>query len=403
VPIDVDRTHDIARTVSAIYREGETALLAAITARLRAGHDRGTDWQAGRLAVIGTLRQAAERIATALSWSGSAAVRRAVAAGYRSGSADAVRDLAAWLSPSTRSPARAVAPAIRTGQLAVQALAEATVRELAPLHAAILPQTLGVYRQAVTGATARRLTGAANTREAAQAAYARLVAHGITGYDDTAGRRWRLHTYVDMSVRTAVLRAAVHGNVDELRAGGVEYVSVDDLPGECWRCRPYEHRVLALDPGTPPGVRRVRHWRRSWELVEIHVVATLDQAMAAGLFHPNCRHSLRPYYPGVSMLIKQGRTADPEGERARQRQREIERHLRHWRDQEAAALTDAGRQRAAARVAMWDAEMAAHVHAHRLTRQRYREQIGAGIIPPPERADDLVALLGTAGNYLLSQ
>ncbi|MEV7684251.1 phage minor capsid protein, partial [Streptomyces sp. NPDC088341] len=75
-------------------------------------------------------------------------------------------------------------------------------------------------------------------------------------------------------------------------------------------------------------------------------------------------------------------TADPAGEAARERQRAIERALRHWRELEAAALTPEGARRARDRIAAWDAEMADHVAAHGLRRKRYREQIGAGVIPP---------------------
>jgi hypothetical protein len=96
----------------------------------------------------------------------------------------------------------------------------------------------------------------------------------------------------------------------------------------------------------------------------------------------------------VSLLIKQGRSADPAGERARERQREIERALRHWREMEAGAITTRARAQAAAKVADWDATMADHIDTHKLTRAHYREQIGAGHIPPPGQVDNLAARLG---------
>jgi hypothetical protein len=392
MPVNVQRVDELAAAVADVYREGETALLRTVTDRLDAGHDGPTEWQASRLAQLGALRTAASRIVTAMTFTGNREVRAAVAAGYRAGRADGVAELAEQLvGPHAAHAARVTGAAARRGALAVHALADAAVAELRPIHAAILPEVERAYRQAIAGAAARRLTGATSTREAAQAAWAALNRDGITGYTDTSGRRWRLHTWVEMATRTAVGRAAVHGQVDELTAGGIRLVSVDDLPGECWRCRPYEHRVLALWGAT--GVQHVPH-ARTGELVPVDVVATLDEAMLAGFMHPNCRHTIRAYYPGVSMLIKRGRTADPEGEAAIERQRAIERHLRYWREQEVAALTPAGRQAAAARVASWDAEITAHVAAHGLTRKRYREHIGAGHVPPPGRVDDVAALLG---------
>lgn len=390
MPLDTNRVGELAAAVASIYREAETALIRTVRDRLAPGIDQ-EGWAERRLTAVGTLRAAAGRVVTALAFTANQEVRRAVAAGYRSGNADAVADLAGLLSPTTeRPPPPAGAAAVR-GALAVQSLADAVVRELRPVHAAILPQVEGVYRQAVAGAAARKTAGAATMREAAQAAYAALVSRGITGYTDTAGRRWRLHTYVEMAARTAVTRAAVWGMAAHLTARGVRLVSVDDMPGECARCRPYEHQVLAL--WGPTGLQHVPD-TRTGALIPVDVVATLDAAMAAGLYHPHCRHSIRGYLPGVSMLIKQGRTADPAGAAARDRQRQIERHLRHWRELTAAALTDQGRRRALAYVAAWDREMSHHITATGLTRHRYRERVGAGVVPPAGRVDQVAGRLG---------
>lgn len=378
MPVDVERIGEIASTVAGIYREGETALLREITSRLAAGLD-ATDWQQTRLAQIDRLRRAATYIATSLAAEGTQQTRAAVAAGYRSGRHDAVRELSAAHGVDGPLPDPATRAAARRATNAVQALAEDAVIRLRPAHQAIVPRAEWMYRQAILRAAARRLTGAQTWREAAQDAWAELAGKGVTCFVDVRGRQWRLHTYVEMAVRTAVMRAAVAGLVDEFRASGVRLVSVDDRPGECERCRPYEHRVLAL--WGPPGRQRVPHARDGGAGVDVDVVATLDQAMLAGLFHPGCRHTIRAYLPGVSMLIKQGRTADPAGAAARDRQRQIERALRYWREMQLAALTDRGGRMAAARVRAWDAEMARHIAATGLRRIRYREQIGAGVAP----------------------
>ncbi len=384
MPVDVARVDRITAEVAAIYREGETALLLATRDRL----DRGlelTDWQARKLAELGLYRAAAGQIAARIAGVGLHESRRAVAAGYRAGRADAVAELSGHQIP------RPYGGTAERAANAVQALADARVRELRPVHAAILPQAESLYRRAIARAGGRRLTGAEDMREAAQGAWAELVAQGVTGFVDRSGRSWRLTSYVEMGTRTAVNRAAVVGLVDTYRARGIRLVSVDDQAGECERCRPFEHEVLALDGG--PGRRMVPHWRTG-QLVPVQVVATLDQAVAAGLMHPNCRHTIRAYLPGVSILLHQGRTADEAGHTARTRQREIERHLRHWREQRAGALTARARERAAERIATWDAAMAAHVAEHKLRRHRYREQIGAGHIPQPGRVTAAARELG---------
>lgn len=381
MPVDHERVDKIAAAVADVYRQGETAVLRDLTGRLARDLD-ATDWQRRKLAEITPLRAAARAIATRVRATGAHEARDAVAAGYRAGRHDAVRELAAAHSPVNPAPAAAGGAAARRRGNAVQALADAAVREQRPVAAAILPQAESAYRRAITNAAARKTSGATTMREAAQGAWSELVTRGVTGVTDRSGRRWRLHTFVEMATRTAVARAAEVGLVDEFQAAGVALVSVDDLPGECAMCRPYEHRVLALDPAGPTGRVRVPHARNPDELVDVDVAATLAEARAAGYGHPNCRHTLRAYHPGVSLLIKQGRTADPAGDDARQRQRYIERQLRRWREAELAAITTTARADAAARVAAWDAEMGAHITSTKLTRLAYREQIGAGFIPP---------------------
>jgi hypothetical protein len=384
MPVDLDRLERITAEVAAIYREGETALLLATRERLDRGLDL-LDWQQRKLSELGAYRTAAAAIVGRIAGTGLNESRQAVAAGYRAGRADAVAELSGHNIPRPRGAAAEQAAN------AVQALADARVRELRPVHAAILPQAESLYRQAIARAAGRRLTGAEDMRTAAQGAWAELVARGVTGFVDRGGREWRLTSYVEMGTRAAVTRAAVVGLVDVYRSQGIRLVSVDDQAGECERCRPFEHEVLALDGG--PGRRMVPH-HRTGELVPVQVVATLDQARAMGLFHPNCRHTIRAYLPGVSILLKQGRTADEDGHRARTRQREIERALRYWREQRAGALTARARTRADERVATWDAAMAEHVREHKLKRLRYREQIGAGFIPPAGRVTAAARELG---------
>jgi hypothetical protein len=111
-------------------------------------------------------------------------------------------------------------------------------------------------------------------------------------------------------------------------------------------------------------------------------MCTLAEAMARGLFHPNCRHSISAYLPGVTHLPS-GDLEDAEGYEARQQQRAIERRIRQWKEQQAAALDDAGRQLAAKRVRAAQADLREHLAQNpALKRLRYREQIGAGNVPP---------------------
>lgn len=356
MPVPESRVDALVAVVSGIYDEAELALLRAITARLLRGLD-DSDWQQQKLAEIGQLRAAARTVVAALAGNGPQAVRAALAASWRAGNADALTGIAGAPPVPQKAPQ------------AVQALADAVVSELRALHAQILPSAESAYRQTVAAGAARRLAGVQSTRRAAQAVWQGLTDRGITGFTDTTGRRWQLHSYVEMSVRTAVTRALAQGVIDAGAAVGNPFAYVTDRPQECAVCRPWEHRVLVLyGPVIAPAV------------------ASLEQARRAGLHHPNCRHDLGPFVPGRTRLAP-GR-ADPEGDAARQTQRYLERQLRRWRAREAGALTEQAQREAAARIRFWDNELGQHIAATGLTRKVHREHPGAGYAAPASRAGD---------------
>src|SRR5262249_38048132 len=89
-----------------------------------------------------------------------------------------------------------------------------------------------------------------------------------------------------------------------------------------------EGAILSTKGYTPKGVM-VRDGH------SFVVAGTLQQATAAGLFHPNCRHRTVVYLPGFTKRLRD--TADPEGDALRQRQRLYARQLRALKRQIAVA------------------------------------------------------------------
>lgn len=235
-----------------------------------------------------------------------------------------------------------------------------------------LPQLLRAGYSEAVAAGARPVLGGVITRRAgSQQVLDRLFADGLRGYRDAAGRRWSLDTYVEMSVRTTTGQAAVQGHLDQLSSAGVDLVIVSDAPRECPMCRPWEGQVLSQSG----AVGMVLAPNRAADgAVRVNVAGTVDQARAAGLFHPNCRHATSAYLPGVTRPLHP--ETNPEGYEAAQRQREMERRVRHWKRRQELALDGAASDRAAGKVREWQAALRDHVDAHDLKRLRYREQVG---------------------------
>lgn len=375
-PGDVDA---IAASVAGMYRDAEEQVQKRIARELRRGLDAPT-WAEDRLTALQALRRAAEAIAAALERGASDRIRRAVSDAFRAGSASALAQVAGKVAPGSGIAEQAQAAVAELPQFgAIEALASALQRDAAERAHTIVRSTADVYQRVITQTVgAETLSGGLTRREAAQLAWQRLQDRGVTSFVDASGARWRLSTYVEMAARTVTQRAAVAGQEDRLRDLGVNLVYISDAPQECALCRPFEGRVLSLDGAT--GDVQTRH-ALTGAKVTVHVAASLAEARLRGLFHPNCRHSLSAYLPGVTRLPAQP-TRDPEGDKARRRQREIERGIRHWRERASAAVDPAAARKARRQLRWWQDAMRDHLAAHpQLKRLPYREGRGAGNIP----------------------
>ncbi|MEU1168879.1 phage minor capsid protein, partial [Streptomyces sp. NPDC005921] len=267
---------------------------------------------------------------------------------------------------------------------AVDRLAQEAVDVVTSVHRSILRTVVDAFRGIVAEVTATPLLGTGTRRQATQDAMRRFAGEGIRAFIDKAGRRWQLPTYAEMAVRTSVARAATEAHMRTLSEAGVELVIVSDSPRECPLCRPWEGKVLAIDGPTGPRTVEVEHAIEDGRMVPVRVAGTLDEARLSGLQHPNCRHSVSAYTPGITRTEQA--TSDPDGYRAGQRQREIERHIRKFKRLEAGAVTPEAQRAAAGKVRQWQGAMRDHLAAHPdLRRLRHREQVDPSQLPEHKR------------------
>lgn len=377
--VDPGQLDRIAAHVASIYRQADTELAELVASYLARGAD-SPEWANQRLAATRALLEAAERIVTRLSKESSGVFRDAALAAFRGGDTAALVDLAGWVDPDVWRRARQAVATELPGWGPVEAVAAAVQQDVGRAEQNILRDVDDAYRSVITSAVAStNITAGRTWRDAAQAAWQRLVDRGITGFTDSSGRRWSLPAYVEMATRTVGQRAAVAAHEDRLASMGHNLVYINGPEATCRRCRPFVGEVLSL--AGPTGTVTVAH-QLTGEPVEVQVVATVDEARARGLFHPNCEHTLSLYLSGVTTLPHK---PEPDAEArfdASQRQRAIERNIRQWKQRQTAALTDEARKHAGRKVRAWQAEMRRHLDQHpTLRRLRHREQPGAGIIP----------------------
>jgi hypothetical protein len=288
---------DLAAQIAAAYILAEQQLLAGATAVFA----RTTATTAGRLDAIAAIRALASRIAHSLA-AQTPAIQAMVAAatndGRRTASAQVSKALATL--PSSGSGGRQLPPppgsglalpddpfdlTLRHGERAAQAIARDLTSSLDDVRRRITRLPDDIYKAiaphgAIYGVSPNEFTSA----QAQAAAWRVFVSQGVRGFTDVSGRDWSLSAYVEMAVRTASARAYNTSHLERMNALGIHYFTIPAHPGSCPLCFPWQGALLSDDATDDPDA------------------TPLSVAIAAGLFHPNCEHTLIPVFPGVTVL-----------------------------------------------------------------------------------------------------
>jgi hypothetical protein len=181
-----------------------------------------------------------------------------------------------------------VAPRAKTR--AVLALEKSLRSGLQGTHFAILRQHEDLYRQIVAEASRASAAGLATRDQVRRRMIGQFTAHGVTGFVDKRGRTWSLKSYTEMASRTAAAQAHLEGTVDRLITVGITHGKISTSPAGCDLCQPWEGKVVQISGP-----------RQAWS------GPTLDDARAAGLFHPRCTHTVGAFVGGLGKYGKYGK------------------------------------------------------------------------------------------------
>ncbi len=185
-----------------------------------------------------------------------------------------------------------------------------------------------VYRQTLLKAETAVATGSQTIPKAIEEAVREFAKKGINCIEYRDGRRVNIADYVYMALRTANTRANLLGQAKQRMALGIDTVRVSSYNACSETCLPWQggiyiDDVFATFDGEISGDKGKSNNGKWYTLLSV--------AVRAGLFHPNCRHSLTTYTGNGkdSPIVDEEKAR--ENYKLEQQQRTLERKLRYWK------------------------------------------------------------------------
>ena len=229
----------------------------------------------------------------------------------------------------------------------MEALAKATKNDLSKAEHATLRMANDKYRQIIFNAQVYANTGAGTYEKAVDMATRDFLSAGINCIEYKDGSRHNIKEYAGMAIRTADKRAYLTGEGEKRKEWGVTTVIVKKRGNACPKCLPFCGKILIDDVwsgGVPDGKHKL-----------------MSQAIAAGLYHPNCKDIHTTYFEGITKYgepytdteIKQIESDYNEEQKQKYAQRQAERFNRL----EKYSLDDDNKKMYAERREQWEKQV----------------------------------------------
>lgn len=166
-------------------------------------------------------------------------------------------------------------------------LIDAVTKDFEKVESSVLRFVNDQYRQIIFNAQVFATTGAGTYQQAIDMATKDFLQRGINCVEYKNGARHNIASYADMAIRTATKRAYLQGEGIKRKEWGITTVIVNKRYNACPLCLPFEGKVLIDDV-----------W--SGGKASDGPYPLMSTAIAAGMYHPNCKDVHTTYFPGVS-------------------------------------------------------------------------------------------------------
>ena len=166
----------------------------------------------------------------------------------------------------------------------LDALIKATKADFAKAEHSMLRMSEDKYRQIIFNAQVYANTGAGTYEKAVDMATRDFLKAGINCIEYANGSRHTVKDYARMAIQTASKRAYLTGEGEMRQSWGISTVIMNKRANACPKCLPFVGKILIDDV-----------W--SGGKASDGPYPLMSSAMAAGLYHPNCKDIHTTYFP----------------------------------------------------------------------------------------------------------
>ncbi|WP_434419765.1 phage minor capsid protein [Tissierella praeacuta] len=246
------------------------------------------------------------------------------------------------------------------------ALMETVEKDFNDANVAVLRRMDDVYRQTIFKTQVHYNTGTITLDKAIDMATKDFLEKGIDAITYSDGKKVNIASYAEMALRTTNHRAYLMGEGKKRQEIGIPFVVASAHATACELCVPWQGKIL-IDDIYSSGKK------------EDGSYPLLSEAMEKGFLHPNCRHNLSTYFPGITTLPKV-----PDEERAlenykyEQQQRYIERQIRKYKRLAEGSINLYNQAKYGEKVKEWQTKQREHLKENSQLRRKYnKEQVKA--------------------------
>jgi hypothetical protein len=226
----------------------------------------------------------------------------------------------------------------------LRALIDETTNNLKNAEEAILRTSDDVYRRVIFDSQVYLNTGSGTLVAAIDMATRDFLSQGLNCIQYKDGKRVNIASYAEMALRTADTRATLQAEAAKRDEWGEPLVMVTYRSSACPKCVRYIGKVFVDDVwGTVRPTGQSKY-------------PMLSEAIAGGLYHPNCKDSHTTYFEGITKQRTMTREEALEAARRydlQQEQRYNERQIRKYKRLEQGSIAEDDVARYAAKRKEW--------------------------------------------------